>query len=1211
VVLFAGPLAFGQNDRATVSGTVSDPSGAMMTGIQVLVTQTATGTNYIGTTNSDGIYVIPGLPIGTYTLQISHSGFKDYVQTDIILIAAQVLQLNVRMAVGSGGETVTVTGGAPLLETETSTVSMTMEESALRDLPLNAIGGRDAMNLLLATTPLVSTAQGGQAVANGVQNWNMFAGQMSMTNSVYVDGMESTTGTQGQTATPGLDALSEVQIIVSPNDAQFGTGGGVELFQIKSGTNKFHGSAFEILQNEDLNANTWANKYYVAQCASSDLVCRSDGSRGRNRFNDYGFSAGGPIWKNHTFIFGDFEEYNYTNDQITPNSETVPTTKMLTGDFSELLTEGGQQGNIPGPGGTPWINPCTGLPYQYGQIFDPLTQKVVNGATCATPFPGNVIPNGLSSVSQKISAIYSQYYKPTISSRIYNNFPSMVSNNPNLTKRTIDLKLDHAFSARHHLSAGLDYVSWNSLAPLSSGIDYSLNAGPFTSEDRATFPNTMYRIVDNYTFTQNLLNTFGMGFAENHATTAPQNAVNPTDYGLPNTDAKYFPAIGFGGSVNGIAESPIGSNYEAHYNQNAYQYQDTVEWNKGHHTLKFGLAFKAQQMNTVWGGNVQSYNFANNTGGPTDPGLTPYVGFAFANEMLGDVQSASTNVNNAAYPRQKLFNLFVQDDYKATAKLILNVGLRWDVTLPSHDKEGLRDNFDLTAQNPLWAPYMGAWAFSKNSGTTFDTSEDYHQFGPHLGGSYRLTDKLVARASYGLFFVPINTMTTTQGGPTGGAVPSTNTTFAFPISQVLNNVPGSTAFNWTSGYPGVNILYPQTSTTTVIPATMVPLYTAPDELHLGYTQNWYIGTEYEMTKNTILALSYIANRGRNLHDPGRSLYRNFPSFNVYQPLLLAGNINAPITNATDAAAVGVPYPYAGFNGPAYAAIAPFPQLASVGSFVQVYGDPSDSAVSAFDSFVAEVKARGYHGLYLDFSYTMSKMTGSMVGLSGWANNWSDPAQNMDDHQDEKHWVQSYDQRNLARGYATYLLPFGRGKQWLSGSSMLLNQIVGGWELGYYGSYGSGMPLGPISSTYQLPYFFNIPYGSGQRVNFSPGQTANSLHNHFGHHLDLANVGDPSNNDFNPNLFAVTSAEAPFGNTPYTFNHWRWNPGVASENLSVLKHFTIGTKERVKAILGAQFFDVFNRHYYGAPSLAFGSPTFGQVTSVYGNRSGQVSARVEW
>jgi hypothetical protein len=112
-------------------------------------------------------------------------------------------------------------------------------------------------------------------------------------------------------------------------------------------------------------------------------------------------------------------------------------------------------------------------------------------------------------------------------------------------------------------------------------------------------------------------------------------------------------------------------------------------------------------------------------------------------------------------------------------------------------------------------------------------------------------------------------------------------------------------------------------------------------------------------------------------------------------------------------------------------------------------------------------------------------------------------------------------------------------------------------------------------------------------------------------LDLANVGDPSNNDFNPNLFAVTSAEAPFGNTPYTFNHWRWNPGVASENLSVLKHFTIGTKERVKAILGAQFFDVFNRHYYGAPSLAFGSPTFGQVTSVYGNRSGQVSARVEW
>jgi hypothetical protein len=1210
--LYAGALAFGQNDRATVTGTVSDPTGAVMTGIQVSVTQAATGTSYMGITNKDGIYTISGLPVGTYTFKISQPGFKDYAQTDIILIAAQVLQLNVRMTVGSSAETVTVTGSASLLETSTTTVSMTMEQSVLRDLPLDVTGGRDAMNLLLATAPLANSGQGGQAVANGVQNWNMFAGQQSMVNSVYVDGIESTTGEQGQIATPGLDALSEVQIMISPNDSQFGTGGGVELFQIKSGTNQFHGSAFEFMQNEDLSANTWANNYYLAQCAPSDTLCRSANSRARNRLNDYGFSAGGPIWKNHTFIFGDFEEYTYTNDQTSPNSETVPTPQMLTGDFSQLLTEGGQQGSVLGSNGAFLINPCTGQPYQYGQIFDPQTQAAVNGVTCAISFPGNIIPpNRLSSVSQKIGAIFSKYYAPTLSSRIYNNFPAMASGNPSLTKRTIDLKLDHNFSDRHHFSAGLNHVSWNSLSPIGdTGIDYSLNAGPFTSEDLSRFPNVMYRIVDNYTITPSLLNSLGIGFAENQAITAPQNPVNPTDYGLTNTNSRYFPAMTFGGA-NGIGEPSIGSNYEGYYDTNAYQFQDTVEWNKGLHSLKFGGTFKAQEMNSAWGGNIQTYNFASDTGGPTDPAITPFVGFGFAAGMLGDVQSANTTVNNAAYPRQKSFSLFVQDDYKATPRLTLNLGLRWDVTLRDHEKEGHLDNFDLTAQNPLWAPYTGAWVFSKNSGTSFETNEDYHQFGPHLGGAYRLTDKLVARASYGLFFVPLNTLTTTMGGQNGGAVPSTNTAFGYPINQVLNNVPGSTAFNWDNGYPGTNVYYPETSTTTAIPATMVPLYTHPDILHLGYTQNWYIGIEYQLARNTVLDLSYIANRGRNLHDPGRSLYRNYPSFSVYQPVLLAGNINAPISNAAEAAAVGVPYPYAGFSGAAYSAIAPFPQLASIGSFEQTFGDPSDSAVTAFDSFVAEIKARSFHGLYLDFSYALSKMTGSMIGLSGWANNWSDPAQDMADHYDEKHWVSSYDQRNLLEGYATYLLPFGRDREWLSGSSKLLNLAAGGWELGYYGGYGSGLPLGPISSTFQLPYFFNVPYGAGQRANLRPGLTTNSLQNHFRGHLDLANLNDPSNNDFNPTLFTSTSAEAPFGNTPYTFNHWRWQPGLGTENMSLIKSFSLGPKDRVHAKIGVQFFNVFNRHYYSSPDLYPGSPTFGQVTYAYGNRYGQLSARVEW
>jgi hypothetical protein len=1210
VLLYAGALAFGQTDRATITGTVSDPTGAAIGAAHVLATNTDTGTSYSGTTNNNGIYTIPGLPVGTYALKVNQPGFKDFAQTGIILIAAQVLQLNVHLTVGSSAETVTISGGVPLLETESTTVSMTMEESALRDLPLDATNGRDALSLVLASTPLANASLGGQTDF-GTQNLVTFAGEATYGNSVYVDGLESSAGMQGQIATPGLDALSEVQLITSPSDAEFGTGGGVEMLQIKSGTNKFHGSAFEFLQNEDLNANAWANNYFLAQCAPGDSSCRAANSRALDRFNDYGASGGGPIWKNHTFIFGDFELYDFSNDVLNPNSGTVPTPQMLTGDFSQLLTGGVNQGIIPGPNGSLWINPCTGEPYMYGQIFDPATQQVVNGATCATPFAGNIIPSGrLSPVSNQVAALYSKY-PPTLSSRIYDNFSTLANGAPLTKKFTLDLKLDHTFSTRHHLSAGLNHVSWRELLAANSGLN-TVIAGPLSNDVYAWFPNVTYRIIDNYEVRPNLLNTFGIGFAEDHSLFYPQNPVNPANYGITGPPSPYFPRIVYDGQSsnvgNGIQESDLGSNLLGDYDSNSYQYQDTVQWSKGRHAIKFGGTLKAQELNSQWGSNLQTINIYGDTGGPTDPGLTPYVGFAFANQMLGDVQSTSVAVAAAAYPRQKELALFFQDDYKATPRLTLNLGMRWDMTTRDHEKFGHLQNFDLTASNPNWAPYTGAWAFSKGPGTTFETNQDYHEFGPHLGGAYRLTDKLVARASYGLFYAPDGLLNAVFGG-TGSGYISVQTELAYPVNQVINNIPGSIGYNWTNGYPGQAVLSPQNSAATSIPAGDIAMYTHPDFLHPGFTENWYVGTEYQLTKGIALDLSYVANRGLNLHDPARSLYRNSPNINAYMPLLQSGNVNSTISNSSQAAAAGVPYPYPGFTGPAYAAIAPFPQIAASAATMQAVGDPADAAVSSFNSFFIEVKARQYHGLYLDFSDTFSKVTGSQLGSDGWGNDWSNNAQNLTDWEDSEHWVQSYDQRNLAKGYATYLLPVGRGQQWVSGSSTLLNTFVGGWELGYYGSYGSGMPLGRVESPYQVPYFFNTPSSGSDRAFFAPGLNAHDIQNHFSGHLDLANLNDPSNNDFTTNIFQAGSVAAPFGNTPYTFNHWRWNPGVAHENMSLLKHFDTG--ERAKMIVGVQFFDIFNRHYYGSPNTNMSSTTFGQVTSVSGYRYGQLSARIQW
>jgi hypothetical protein len=1191
-------LAYGQSDRATATGTVTDPTGAVIADAQVALSDVSTGTNFAGTTNKDGIYTIPGLPVGTYTLTIRRSGFNDYVQTGIILIAAQVLKVNVRMMVGSSAQTVTVTGGAPLLETETAAVSMTMEESAIRDLPLNAFGGQDAMNLMLAVTPGVTGTNGTN------QDFVAFAGAQALTNAVYLNGVESTSGLQGNLATPGRDALQEIQVMTNVNDAEFGTGS-VEMFQVKSGTNQFHGSAFEILQNEDLNANTWANKYFQSQCGAGDPSCTNEYKRPLDRFNDYGFTAGGPIRKNRAFIFGSYEYYSNTDDTLIPNSQTVPTPQMLTGDFSQLLTGGTQQGAIPGSN-----NPCTGQPYQYGQIFDPQTQKTVNGVTCASPFPGNIIPSSrLSTTALNVAKIYSQNYAPTLSTRIYNNFPTMLAGSaqaqggstPSQQKRSYDFKFDQTLSDRQHLSAAFDRTTWHGLG-LNGGMNYIY--GPFTSYWVQVLPSISYQFIDSYSITPNLLNTFAIEYVEQNNTQVPSITTNNNGNIGFNGDSDVFPVLNFGStSSNGILVNSDSTSIDAYYGYYAYHYQDTLYWNKGRHTVKFGGTLVARGMNATFGGNAETYNFVNDTGGPTDPSITPYVGSSFATEMLGNVQSANEAINQRNYPRQKGLAFFVQDNYRATPKLTLNAGLRWDFNFRGHEQSGRWQNFDITAQNPVWGNYPGAWVFATNSGQSFETSEDYLQFGPRVGAAYALRPKMVVRASYGLFFVPVNTF----NSGFGSSFPANQNSLSFPISQVLNSVPGATAFNWDGGYPGVPTIGPQNSTNTNLGSTNGPLYIHPNFLHLGYTQNWYMGIEYELSPHTALNFSYIANRGRNLTSAGLSFVQNYPSFSTYQPVLLAGNINSTISNAGQAAAAGVPYPYAGFSGPAYAAIAPFPQVASFNDTVTTYGDPQYSAVSAYNSFVVEIKARSARGLYADFSYDLSKQTGNYSNGNGnWGGGTASYGQNLSDAQDSKNWLQPTDQRQLFKGYMTYLLPIGRNQHWFASTPWLVNEFVGGWELGYYGAYGSGVPIGQVSSSFQLPYFF-----STDRASFAPGQNIYSLRNHFSGHLNLANLNDSSNTDFNKNLFAVTTPQNPFGNTPFLWNHWRWNEMPAQENVSVVKHFGIGAEGKYQAVLAAQFFDFFNRHYYTSPDINQADTTFGQTTGVTGSRTGQISARFTW
>jgi hypothetical protein len=811
---------------------------------------------------------------------------------------------------------------------------------------------------------------------------------------------------------------------------------------------------------------------------------------------------------------------------------------------------------------------------------------------CAKPFDGNIIPSGrLSNVSKQLASAYQKYYAPTVTTRLTNNYPTMVNGTPWWNQTAVDLKLDQNFSEEHHLSISFDYLSIPRVVP-GGLFDLQADGGPLSTAWDQRQVKRIFRVIDSYSITPTLLNSFSFSTAQNFVHETPHTPNNPSTYGFTDTATKNFPAISFTES-NGLGFTGLGTTIQDFYALNGFHYEDKLLWSKGRHTLSFGGEFTALQNNSNYGGNAQTYAFANTTGA-TDNYYnsfeTPWIGSGLANMMLGDVQSASVNIANPSYDRRKLFDLFFGDDIKVSPRLTVNAGVRWDVDMPLHEKYGHWTDWDMTAQNPLWARYPGAWTFAENGSASFEKNNDFHQFGPHIGAAYRITDRLVARGAWGLFYVPMG-----MNQWVGQANPGDQDYFYVGTNAVPNNILGATAFNWDGGYPGTTVTMPRTSTQTYVNGIW-PISIDPNELHLGKTQNWNAGVEYQLSKDILLNVSYAGNIGRDLHDGNLKSYLNYPSWSAYSQLYNSGNVWASVSDASSAAAAGVAYPFAGFSGYAWTAIGPIPQVSQYWGLVAAAGSPVGS--SAYNALIFEVKSRHAHGLTMDMSYTLSKATGNVAGDS---NFWNAGAtyyyQSMADYQATGN-VLSYDTRHIVKGYVTYDLPFGRNQKWAS-NAHALDSLIGGWALGFQPSYASGQPMGAVGSTLLYPGWM------GLRANLAPGA---KLGNRF-KKLDLENLSDLSNQFFNPSDF-VNPANGQLGNSPFIFNNWRGFAAL-NENLSILKHFKVGDSGRYSASIRAEFYDVFNRHSYGGPNETMSSQYFGQVTSVAGNRTGQFGGRFEW
>ena len=1124
-----------QLNRASITGTVVDSSGGVVADVNVTATNLGTREVTRGRTNGTGIYSILNLFPGKYSLHFSRAGFTPIDVAEITLQSTQVAKFDETLAVGTVTQAVDVTAQAPILESQTASIGGNINGQVMTDMPLSIGGGRNFEQFAVALTPGYSPSSNPYtAVINGNQVF---------TKDYTVDGTSGTAQIQGDSdeTAPSMEAIQEVEVQTSGLESQNGiTNGGLIMLNLKSGTNQFHGSGFDYGHNEILDARIWG-----------------DPDKPKNRFWDYGGSIGGPVRKNKTFFFGAFERYQQNDFALGTlgagtGAATVPTSDFLSGNFSALLNTSKVLGTD-----------THGNPIYAGAIFNPSDPGAV--------FVGNVIPqNMISPVSQKIIAIYQKDYAPQSDSLIGNE-RFTTTNSPSQTPDQVVVKLDHNLTDKNHLSGSWIYNHRPRLLDDSGGVWQlgSTDGGPLAADRDQMVISHQFRVSDSLPITPNLLNIFNATYNRYwNGSIPPETGTNwNSQLGFGSTGADNFPSINFGNAVNGIGETSIGNTCVGHYVSGTFLYADSLSWTKGKHTFMFGGDFRAMQNNSVSGSGALSLAFnPNTTGAPSQP-WGNQVGFGFASFLLGDVQSGSEGTPINLYGRRKAMDLFAQDSWKVTPKLTLNIGLRWDATLRLHEKYGHWANFDLNAVDPnLGIP--GTVVYASGGSDSFEKNEDWHNLGPNIGIAWNPWRRVVFRGAFNILYVPIGIQYWT-GIPYG-------------FAPGFQGVDAATApFNWGSGYPGV--FTPGTKSTTM-PINILGATISPNSLLAGYSDNWNIGVQYELRKNMLVDVSYIANRGHHLQDTG--LWNNETTPAEFQSLAQSGNALNWVCSAANAAAYKVPYPYPGFCAPALAAVAPYPQLASGEANYWYYPNMFNVGLpigqSYYDSMVLRFVKRFGAGLTMDLNYTLSRQEGDVYSAFGDSYDTAS-VQDFTKLGQEAQTLSGYDQKHVFKGGVTYELPFGHGRPLLSAARGVTNGLISGWRVSGLVTYASGLPLSFYSSNY---YYY--PLWAATYVNYNLSGYNGSQFN-SGNFQNVSNSSNPPAADrYFPATVASNPAYGDFGSGPPRVDALR-GFGITSENVSLLKNTSFGHEGRYKLQFRVEFYNLFNRHTFANPITDLTSP----------------------
>ncbi len=1136
VILCDANLAVAQTNRGSLTGTVTDPTGAGVGNATVTATESATGTNYSTITSDTGSYNFPQVLVGTYQTTVTAANFKTAQRTGIVVQINTPTVLNIQLQLGQQAETVTVEANAPSVESTSSDIGAVVTPRQVQQLPLSlggvgAFRSPEAFEFLLPGVVGPGTANN----ANGIYIQKTSGGQ-NFGDDVLLDGSTAARPDNNSTfdeTAPSVDALQEFRVETATPPAQYGrTTGGIRSFTTHSGTNAFHGSAFDIFRNTVLDANTYFNRLGLDTCAPGNATCQSLYGTPKDIKNDYGLTFAGPVFKNKTFFFFTWEQLRWPRSSTVTSS--LPTAAERGGNFGAILT-GSQIGT----------NPCTGAPVFGGQIFDPRsTSATASGTNCRTaPYAGNTIP---TSQLDPIAVKALSYLPPPNLGGLQNNFNYRQSFPT--TNTTYTVRIDQNFGNSDKIFASYDSRQNTLLTGGSPALPAPLDPNTWNQD----FVTHYGRFGWDHTLSPSLLNHLNLGFdrwnSGNFSAAASAGVNWPTQLGLRNVNGLPFPQFNVGSGFPSLGQQRADDTIS-----NLADVSDIFVWAKGRHTLGFGGNYRWIQLNNLTqDSNSGFFNFSNAETAAGPGVLASQGGYSFASFLLGQVDNAGLTTF-AHYPRftQNYYALFVQDDFRVNQHLTLNLGLRWSVEVPRTEAQNYTSSFDPFLPNPGAGGRLGALLFASNCNgcNTAWAKTFYDNLGPRIGFAYSPgnSGKTAVRGAYSIFYGPL------FYSDFGNSMNAGYTASPNPISTNGFN-PAFTLAGGFPAYPSAPNLNPAIRNNQSVD------YITPGFGKPPMIQSWSFQVQQQIATDLILSVGYVGNKTQNLRSAAAvGSYNNFP----LQDLALGANLLGANVGSPAATAAGISSPYTGFTGAVGNALRQYPQFQRFNTDCCLEND----GMSTFEALEIMVQRRFHNGLNVQASYTWSKTISDADSLLPGSNAGGGLYQNPYNLHQEKSISSQDIPQNFVLSFI-YELPFGKGKAFLNHG--VTGAILGSWQIGSILRYESGQPL-PFYCATGVPGWDNC-----FRFNPVPGQSVyNSAINQPGFnplnmpYLNNSYFVDPNQN---PNAPMV------FGQLPRVTGN-RMQP-FYNEDVNLAKRFNF--TETVSLEIRADAFNIANRHIFAEP-----------------------------